>query len=79
MRVSSRGLPIVSVPVLSNATILRRCACSSTCGSFIKIPKRAATPVPAIMAAGVARPSAQGQAMTSTDTARKMAIEAESK
>ena len=33
------------------------------------MPWRAATPVPAMMAVGVARPSAQGQAMTSTATA----------
>ena len=43
------------------------------------MPKRAATPVPAMIAAGVAKPKAQGQAMTSTDTARKIAIEAESR
>ena len=45
----------------------------------MRMPKRAATPVPAMMAAGVAKPSAQGQAITSTDTARKIAIAAESK
>ena len=33
------------------------------------MPCRAATPVPAMIAAGVARPSAQGQAITSTATA----------
>jgi hypothetical protein len=37
---------------------------------------RAATPVPAMMAAGVARPSAHGQAMTSTATARSSAVSA---
>jgi len=33
------------------------------------MPRRAATPVPAMIAVGVARPSAQGQAITSTATA----------
>ena len=45
----------------------------------MRMPKRAATPVPAMMAAGVAKPNAQGQAITNTDTARKMAMDAESK
>ena len=31
---------------------------------FIRIPLEAATPVPTITAVGVARPSAQGQAIT---------------
>mmetsp|Transcript_61822 Transcript_61822/g.146361 ORF Transcript_61822/g.146361 Transcript_61822/m.146361 type:complete len:238 (-) Transcript_61822:323-1036(-) len=35
----------------------------------MRMPCRAATPVPAMMAVGVARPRAQGQAMTSTATA----------
>ena len=74
-----RGLPIVSVPVLSKATISSLCASSNTCGSLIKIPKRAATPVPAMIAAGVAKPNAQGQAITRTETARKIAMDAESK
>ena len=34
------------------------------------MPWRAAAPVPAMIAAGVARPKAQGQAITSTATAR---------
>jgi hypothetical protein len=45
------------------------CATSSASASLIRMPWRAATPVPAMMAVGVARPSAQGQAMTSTATA----------
>ena len=36
------------------------------------MPARAAAPVPAMIAVGVARPSAQGQAITSTDTAAMM-------
>ena len=38
------------------------------------MPNFAATPVPAMMAVGVASPSAHGQAMTSTATARMMAV-----
>ena len=64
-----RGLPTVRVPVLSNATTSTLCASSSACASLIRMPCFAATPVPAMMAAGVARPSAHGQAMTSTATA----------
>ena len=45
----------------------------------MRIPKRAATPVPAMMAAGVARPNAHGHAITRTETARSMATDAESK
>jgi hypothetical protein len=50
-----------------------RCASSSASASLIRMPCRAATPVPAMMAAGVARPSAQGQAITSTATALRIA------
>jgi hypothetical protein len=63
------GWPTVSVPVLSKATVSTRCASSSACASLIRMPCCAATPVPAMMAAGVASPSAQGQAITSTATA----------
>ncbi len=42
--------------------------------SLIRMPWRAATPVPAMIAAGVARPRAQGQAMTSTATALISAV-----
>jgi hypothetical protein len=50
------------------------CASSSACASLIRMPCFAATPVPAMMAAGVASPSAQGQAITSTATARISAV-----
>lgn len=43
---------------------------SNACASLNQTPDRAATPMPAIIAAGVASPKAHGQAMTSTDTAR---------
>jgi hypothetical protein len=62
-------LPSVSVPVLSKATVVTACATSSASASLIRMPWRAATPVPAMIAVGVARPSAQGQAITSTATA----------
>ena len=79
IKLRSFGLPRVSVPVLSKATIFNRCASSSTCGSLIRIPKRAAIPVPAMIAAGVAKPRAQGHAITMTDTALSIAIDTESK
>ena len=69
----SRGLPSVSVPVLSKATSLTARICSIACASRTRMPRRAASPVPTMKVAGVARPSAQGQAMTSTDTACSVA------
>ena len=62
------GLPIVSVPVLSNTIVSILLAVSSASPLFIKIPNCAAFPVPTMMAVGVARPSAHGQAITSTLT-----------
>ncbi len=70
----SFGLPSVSVPVLSNTTKFTLAACSSASALRMRIPYRAATPVPARIAAGVARPSAQGQAITITDTALMIAV-----
>ena len=70
---SSFGWPSVSVPVLSKATVSTLCATSSASASLMRMPNFAATPVPAMMAVGVASPSAHGQAMTSTATARMMA------
>ena len=64
-----RGWPEVRVPVLSKATTATLCASSRASASLIRMPWRAATPVPAMIAAGVARPRAQGQAITSTATA----------
>ena len=65
----TRGLPSVSVPVLSNATRVTACACSSAAASRIRMPWRAAAPVPTMIAVGVASPSAHGQAITITATA----------
>ena len=70
----STGRPNVNVPVLSNATVSTRRAISSALASFTRMPRFAAMPVPAITATGVARPSAHGQAITSTATAWTIAI-----
>jgi len=45
------------------------CAVSSASAERIKIPDWAPFPVPTMIDSGVARPSAHGQAMISTDTA----------
>ena len=70
---STSLLGMVSVPVLSitSASILR--ISSSAAASLISMFLRAALPMPTISAVGVANPSAHGQAMTSTDTAERMA------
>ena len=60
---------MVSVPVLSNTMVSIRPAISRLGASLNRTPYRAAVPMPAMMAAGVANPSAHGQAMTSTETA----------
>ena len=62
------------LPVLAaNTTALTAWARSRASASLIKMPWRAATPVPAMIAVGVARPKAQGQAITRTATAAKIA------
>ena len=63
------GLPSVRVPVLSKITWVRSFDCSRDSISLTRMPARAATPAPVTMAVGVARPKAQGQAMTRTETA----------
>ena len=69
------GLPSVMVPVLSNITAFILCMVSRASAFFISMPFCAPKPVPTIIAVGVARPSAQGQAITSTETARISANE----
>ncbi len=64
-----RGLPSVSVPVLSTTSVSTASNRSSASASRISTPARAPAPTPTMIAIGVARPSAQGQAMISTDTA----------
>ena len=63
------GFPAVMVPVLSSTMVSSLCAVSSASADRIKIPAWAPLPVPTMTDRGVARPSAQGQAMISTDTA----------
>jgi len=60
------GLPSVIVPVLSNTIVLILCVVSRASPPLIKTPYSAPFPVPTIMAVGVARPNAQGQAITNT-------------
>ena len=63
------GLPSVIVPVLSRTTVSILCATSRLAAVLISMPFSAPLPVPAIIAAGVARPRAQGQDITRTATA----------
>ena len=63
------GRPSVSVPVLSTISVCRRPACSSAAALRIRMPACAPRPVPTMIAVGVASPSAQGHAITSTATA----------
>ena len=66
---ATSGLPTVSVPVLSNTTVVTWPARSRAAPSRIRMPRWAATFDPAMMAAGVASPMAQGQAIISTAAA----------
>ena len=56
----------VIVPVLSRTTAVTRCASSSAAPSRMRMPFSAPLPVPTMIAVGVARPIAQGQAMMRT-------------
>ncbi len=67
--------PSVTVPVLSSSTVSTVRVDSSTSAPLMSTPREAPRPVPTMIAVGVASPSAQGQAMTSTATARVMASE----
>ena len=64
----SEGAPLVMVPVLSSTTVSSLCAFSSASAERIRMPFVAPLPVPTVIDMGVARPSAHGQAMISTDT-----------
>jgi hypothetical protein len=57
------------VPVLSRTTVSSFCAVSSASAERIRMPAWAPFPVATMIDSGVARPSAQGQAMISTATA----------
>ena len=63
------GTPSVSVPVLSTISVSIFSISSSASASLISTPSRAPRPIPTMTDIGVASPSAQGQAMISTDTA----------
>ena len=54
------------MPVLSKTTISTRAAASSAAPPLIRIPASAPRPVPTMIAVGVARPIAHGQAITTT-------------
>ena len=61
------GSPFVMVPVLSSATMLTFPVSSSETAVLNSMPFFAPMPLPTIIATGVARPSAHGQLMTSTE------------
>ena len=63
----------MTVPVLSSTTADALCSVSSASPDFISMPFSAPLPVPTIIATGVARPSAHGQLITSTDIAHDSA------
>ena len=69
----TEGWPEVMVPVLSNTMVSTLCRFSSASALLMSMPNSAALPVPTMMATGVARPSAQGQEMTSTEMALESA------
>jgi hypothetical protein len=68
----SAGLPRVIVPVLSSTTTLMSFSVWIASPERISTPRSAPSPEPTMIAVGVARPSAQGQAMTSTATADRI-------
>ncbi|MNJ41437.1 hypothetical protein D3C77_363620 [compost metagenome] len=63
------GRPSVRVPVLSMTMVSIFSKRSSASAFLISTPAWAPRPTPTMIDSGVARPSAQGQAMISTDTA----------
>src|SRR3990172_3245836 len=64
----TEGSPLVSVPVLSSTTTWTLAVASIASAPLNRMPNSAPLPVPAIIALGVARPTAQGQEMISTVT-----------
>ena len=64
-----RGLPSVSVPVLSRTTVSIWASRSRASPLLKRMPSCAPRPIATVSAAGTASPIAQGQAMTSTVTA----------
>ena len=64
----------MSVPVLSITTVVIRAEASSAVAFLNSTPRRAPSPVPTMIAVGVARPSASGQVTTTTVIANSSAI-----
>ena len=67
------GSPLVRVPVLSITTVSIRAEVSSAAAFLNSTPRRAPSPVPTMIAVGVARPSASGQVTTTTVMANSSA------
>jgi len=70
---SRRGLPSVSVPVLSTSSVSTFSIVSSASAFRKRTPAVAPRPVATMIEIGVARPSAQGHAMMRTATALTIA------
>ena len=70
------GSPLVSVPVLSITTVWMRADISRAIAFLNSTPRCAPSPVPTMIAVGVARPRASGQVMTTTVMANSMASDA---
>ncbi len=68
------GFPLVIVPVLSKTTVLISLIVCIASPFLINIPLLAPIPLPTIKAVGVARPKAQGHAITKTETATPIAL-----
>ncbi len=64
----TEGSPLVRVPVLSKTTTCTFAVVSTASAPLNRMPNSAPLPVPAIIALGVASPTAQGQEMTRTVT-----------
>ena len=63
---TTSGCPRVNVPVLSKTTTVSLVAFSSAAAFLNRMPFVAPSPVPTMMAIGVANPSASGHAITNT-------------
>ena len=73
MRSVTAGSPRVRVPVLSSTTTSVLPAVSRAAAVLKRMPCFAPTPLPTMMATGVASPREQGQEITSTLMARARA------
>src|ERR1700680_4039126 len=69
MIATTLGLPSVSVPVLSTTSVSTFSIRANASAFLISTPACAPRPTPTMIDIGVARPSAQGQAMIRTLTA----------